>query len=127
MRKRVLKCNAVAKKFALESEGLGIYEVTYEDGTAEKIELRYGRNVMESVHTYAEPKPAGYFSHNGYVGTYFADPVSLGKTDCGEDINLLSYPWDNPHPEKAIVKIAYASKDETVHPILTKVEILKKI
>ena len=106
---------------------LGVYEVTYEDGTAEKIELRYGRNVMESVHTYAEPKPAGYFRHNGYVGTYFADPVSLGKTDCGEDINLLSYPWDNPHPEKAIVKIAYASKDETVHPILTKVDALKKI
>ncbi len=105
---------------------IGLYEVTYEDGTKENIELRYGRNLMELCHTYAEPKPAGYFRHNGYVGTYFADPVVIGKNDCGEDLTLLSYPWDNPHPEKAVVKIEYVSKSETVDPILTGASVFKK-
>ena len=106
---------------------LGAYEVSYEDGTKETVELRYGRNIMEAVHTYATPKPAGYFRHNGYVGTYFADPIVLGKNECGEDITLLSYPWDNPHPEKAIVKVEYKSAMDSVHPILTKLDALTKI
>ena len=105
---------------------IGIYEVTYDDQTTEKIELRYGRNLMEFSHTYGTPKGAGYFRHNGYVGTYFADPVVIGKNECGEDLTLLSYPWDNPHPEKPVVKIEYKAKDSTVQPILTDARILTK-
>ncbi len=105
---------------------LGSYTVTYEDGTTAEIELRYGRNVMELCHTYGTPKGAGYFRHNGYVGTYFADPVVLGKTDCGEDLTLLSYPWDNPSPEKKITKIVYKAIDKNVHPILTSATVLTK-
>ncbi len=105
---------------------LGSFAVTYEDGTESEIELRYGRNVMELTHTYGEPKSAQYFRHNGYVGTYFADPVVLGKDACGEDLTLLSYPWDNPHPEKKIVKIAYKAIEKDVHPILTGATVLTK-
>ncbi len=105
---------------------LGSYTVTYEDGTSAEIELRYGRNVMELCHTYAEPKRPQYFRHNGYVGTYFADPEVIGKTDCGEDLTLLCYPWDNPHPEKKIKKIAYKAVDKNAHPILTGAAILTK-
>ena len=105
---------------------LGVYEVSYEDGTTETIELRYGRNIMELSHTYGMPKPTQYFRHNGYVGTYFSDPVVLGKNECGEDLTLLSYPWDNPHPEKAITKIAHKAIDETVAPILTSMSVLNK-
>ena len=81
---------------------------------------------MEMRHTYAEPKGAGYFRHNGYVGTYFADPVVIGKNGCGEDLTLLCYPWDNPHPEKAVVKIEYKAVSEAVRPILTAASILVK-
>lgn len=105
---------------------LGSYTVTYEDGTQSEIELRYGRNVMELCHTYGIPKPTQYFRHNGYVGTYFSDPKVIGKTDCGEDLTLLVYPWDNPFPEKKITKIAYKAVNENVHPILTNAEILTK-
>ncbi len=105
---------------------LGSYVVTYEDGSEAEIELRYGRNVMELCHTYGTPKGAGYFRHNGYVGTYFSDPVVIGKTDCGEDLTLLSYPWDNPSPEKKITKIAYKAIDKNVHPILTGATVLTK-
>lgn len=105
---------------------LGSYIVTYEDGTKSEIELRYGRNVMELCHTYGMPKPTQYFRHNGYVGTYFSDPKVIGKTDCGEDLTLLSYPWDNPFPEKKIVKIAYKAINKNVHPILTNAKILTK-
>lgn len=105
---------------------IGKYVLTYEDGTQENIELRYGRNLMEALHTYGTPKPAQYFRHNGYVGTFSADPVVLGKTDCGEDITLLAYPWENPHPEKAVVKLEYTAVDKTVHPILTRASALTK-
>lgn len=105
---------------------LGSYTVTYEDGTTSEIELRYGRNVMELLHTYGEPKPAGYFRHNGYVGTYFSNPEVIGKTECGEDQTLLVYPWDNPKPEKKITKITYKAIDKNVHPILTSAAILTK-
>ena len=105
---------------------LGVYEVCYEDGTKENIELRYGRNIMELAHTYGMPKPTQYFRHNGYVGTYFSDPSVLAKTECGEDLTLLSYPWDNPHPEKAVVSIAYKAIDETAAPILTGAKLLTK-
>jgi hypothetical protein len=106
---------------------LGSYVVTYEDGATAEIELRYGRNVMELCHTYGEPKLLQYFRHNGYVGTYFADPICLGKTDCGEDLTLLSFPWDNPHPDKKVSKIVYKPMDENVHPVLASAVMMTKI
>ena len=106
---------------------LGSFTLTYEDKTTAEIELRYGRNVMELCHTYGEPKLLQYFRHNGYVGTYFSNPEVIAKTDCGEDLTLLAYPWDNPHPDKKIEKIVYKPMDKNVHPVLTKAAMLTKI
>ena len=57
------------------------------------------------------PMPYNYYRHQGYVGTYFADPTYEYRTAEGEPILLLGQVWDNPNPEKVIDSISYKAKD----------------
>jgi hypothetical protein len=90
---------------------IGEYTVIYEDGSFAKAELRYDRNIMCYKCGYAEPKPQQYYRHLGYVGTWFADPAYQGKSDTGEDITVLGFLWENPSPEKKIMRIEYKPEE----------------
>jgi hypothetical protein len=60
--------------------------------------------------------PDNYYRHQGYVGTWFADPTYEYRTAEGKPVLLLGQVWDNPHPEKTISHITYTpdSKDFAV-------------
>lgn len=85
----------------------GNYVVTYEDGERVYVPLKYLENVMTYKSTYAEPMPNKYYRHNGYVGTWFADPVYHAKSEAGDDVTVLGFVWENPHPEKKIASVEY--------------------
>ena len=89
----------------------GSYVVTYEGGESVEIPLKYAENVMCYKSTYGEPMPNKYYRHNGYVGTWFADPVYSGKTASGEDMTVTGFVWENPNPEKKILKITYRPEE----------------
>jgi hypothetical protein len=61
--------------------------------------------VYDSV--YGEPMPQEFYRHNGYVGTWFADPTIKGKTHCGKDLLVTAFVCENPEPEKVIAEIEY--------------------
>ncbi|MBQ9773880.1 MAG: family 20 glycosylhydrolase [Clostridia bacterium] len=86
---------------------IGDYVLTYSDGAEVEIPVVYAQNVMAYTTTYAKPMPQEYYRHNGYVGTWFSDPVLQGKTDDGADLTVYGFVWDNPHPEKEIASVVY--------------------
>ncbi len=88
-------------------EKIGDYTVTYKDGTRVEIPVRYAENIMVYNSAYGEPMPQEYYRHNGYVGTWFCDPVYQGKGANGEDITVGGFVWENPNPEKEIDFIEY--------------------
>ena len=88
-------------------EPFGCYSVKYSDGTRVEIPVSYAENVMAFKSTYAEPMPQQYYRHNGYVGTWFIDPMYQSKTECGEDVTLNGFIWENPNPEKEILSIEF--------------------
>lgn len=90
---------------------VGGYTVTYEDGTSEVIPVEYAGGIMHWKTMYATPMPQMYYRHQGYVGTWYADPVFEDRTTAGEPILLLGQVWDNPHPEKVIASISYTAED----------------
>jgi len=91
---------------------IGKYMVQYSDGTVVPIEIRYAENVMCYKSGYGMPKHQYYYRHMGYVGTWFSDPIYEGKNDRGEDMTVSGYVWENPYPQKDIVRIVY-KKNET--------------
>ncbi len=107
-------------------EEIGAYTVTYEDGSTEKVGIRYAENVMCYKSGYGTPKHGQYYNHFGYVGTWFSDPVYEGKTEAGEDMAVTGYVWENPSPEKKIAHITYTpSEDDFCRLILAGVRGLK--
>lgn len=87
-----------------EPYAIGKYEICYEDGTTYEKVLGYAKNIFTYRSTYGEPIPAGPFTHQGYIGTYFTVPI-CGKTYDGDDYVLGKYTIKNPHPEKTIKEI----------------------
>lgn len=90
---------------------VGFYTVTYEDGERVDIPVEYAGGIMNWNTLYAKPMPQQYYRHQGYLGTWFSDPVYEGHTAEGEPILLLGQVWDNPHPEKKISKINYTATE----------------
>lgn len=86
-------------------ETIGKYVIYYEDGSAVEIPLEYGGNIFTMDQPYATPFRHFYYRHEGYIGTYFADPVVQEKTRCGSDMTLYQFVWENPFREKAIGKV----------------------
>ncbi len=86
---------------------VGSYTVSYADGTSESIPVNYAGGVMYWKTAFAAPMKQQYYRHQGYVGTWYADPIFEDRTAAGEPILLLGQVWDNPHPEKVIAEISY--------------------
>lgn len=90
---------------------VGEYTVTYEDGSTECISVDYAKNVLRYDRAYAKPLLDKFYRHQALIGTWFADPVFVGKSERGEDLLTTGLVWENPHPEKTIAKITY-NRDE---------------
>lgn len=86
---------------------VGTYTVTFEDGTAERVEIAYGRNVLRYDRAYAKPMPHKFYRHQALVGTWHADPAYVGKDARGGDLCVCGAVWENPHPEKKISHVSY--------------------
>ena len=96
---------------------VGAYEVTYEDGEHISVPVTSAAGVLYVSSHYGRPMPDNYYRHQGYVGTYFADPTYEYRTAEGAPILLLGQVWDNPHPEKKISHITY-TPDENDYAVL---------
>ena len=103
--------NAAPKIVWLPNIDVGEYIIEYEDGETAAVQIRYAENVMCYKSGYAIPKHQQYYRHFGYVGTWLCDPIYEGKNLNGEDISILGFVWENPHPEKKITKITYKSNE----------------
>jgi hexosaminidase len=88
-------------------EKIGDYVITYADGEELCVPVKYAENVMAYKTAYSEPMPQGFYRHNGYVGTWFADPVYQGKNEHGEDLTVTGFIYENPNPKKEIKSIEY--------------------
>ncbi len=100
-------CNAPRIMWTPSNIKIGDYRVRYADGSEAEIPVCYAENVMAYNTSYATPMPQEYYRHNGYVGTWFSDPVLQGKADDGSDLTVYGYVWENPHPEKEIATVTY--------------------
>jgi len=92
---------------------IGSYIVKYSDGTSENIPVEYAGNICVWSQRYAEPLPQQYYRHQGYIATYFSDPIIETKSECGEHITVLGFNWVNPYPEKEITAIECISANNT--------------
>ena len=86
---------------------VGDYTVHYEDGESVSVPVISSGGALYVNSHYGAPMPDNYYRHQGYVGTWFADPTYEYRTAEGKPILLLGQVWDNPHPEKTIANITY--------------------
>lgn len=84
---------------------IGDYTVTYSDGTSVTLPLEYGGSFAELQRPYGQPLKSPYFRHEGYIGTYFADPIVADKTPDGRDFTLYGWHWENPQPKKKLASV----------------------
>lgn len=94
-------------------EVVGTYTVHYEDGTSVALPIEYAGNINVYTRYYGEPMPGSHYRHQGYTGTYFADPVIEAKADDGSNVCMMGYTWTNPYPEKKIVSIGCVGRKDT--------------
>lgn len=97
---------------------IGRYTVRYEDGSEAVIPVEYDGNIRVWNKRWGAPRPEGYYRHQGYVGTWFSDPVVEAKSEEGGDVTLLGYEWENPHPEKAICEVVCAESENSAAGLL---------
>ncbi len=97
---------------------IGEYIVKYSDNTEVVIPVEYAGNICVWTRRFAEPMPQQYYRHQGYIATYFSDPVIQAKSECGQDITVLGYEWINPFPHREIRSIRCRGNDVTDADIL---------
>ena len=98
---------------------IGEYEVVYQDGRTLSVPVEYGGCIAPLERPHALPMASPLYRHQGYVGTYFADPFVTGKDDRGDDRTVYGYEWLNPEPGRKIREIRAAARDVGVEcPIL---------
>lgn len=86
---------------------IGKYTINYSDNTSVNISVTYGGSALAWNRRYAEPLPYMYYRHQGYIGTWYADPVYEGYTADGTPILLLAFEVNNPMPDKEIISVEY--------------------
>ena len=91
---------------------VGKYTVVYSDGESVDIPVDYAGGILHTGACFGLPMPQHYYRHQGYVGTWFADPVYEYRTNEGSPILLLGQIWDNPKPEKIISSISYTPSEK---------------
>ena len=96
----------------------GEYTVRYEDGEEFIARAEYAGSVLCYNSRYGDPLPEGVHRHTGYVGTWFSNPVYEGKTEYGEDMLVMGYVVENPHPEKKIAEISYKAAETDISVVV---------
>ena len=91
---------------------VGKYTVTYKDGETVDVPVDYAGGILAHDFPYGTPMPQQYYRHQGYVGTWYADPTYEYRTVEGSPILLLGQVWDNPHPDKKIASISYTPSEK---------------
>ncbi|MEA4824505.1 MAG: family 20 glycosylhydrolase [Clostridiaceae bacterium] len=86
---------------------IGAYTIRYADGGTESIPVEYNGNVLAWDRRYADPLPQQYYRHQGYVGTWRADPTREGKDSSGRDTLICGFVWENPDPSRVIASVRY--------------------
>ncbi len=84
---------------------IGEYVITYSDGTSVTLPLEYGGSFAELQRPYGQPLKSPYFRHEGYIGTYLADPIVTDKAPDGHDFTLYGWHWENPQPRKKLASV----------------------
>ena len=97
---------------------IGHYTVEYEDGSTARIPVTYDGNVRCHQFRYGEPLKEKYYRHEGYVCTWMADPVVCCRTDNGTPVTLYALEWENPFPQKKILRIHCAESEESAAGLL---------
>jgi len=104
---------------------IGEYKLIYEDGSDASFPVRYGGDVLAWRNLYAEPLPQQYYRHQGYIGTWYADPTTMAHTESGSPVLFLTKAIDNPYPEKIIKEVVYTpATDDTAILILKDISII---
>lgn len=85
---------------------VGWYKIHYGDGSKETIDLAYGVNVVAA---------------NDQRSLAGAQRVWNGRTKDDERVSLVRMQWDNPHPQKPIESIEFASARTEAGPVLVAV------
>lgn len=86
---------------------IAIYTITYEDNTQEKIEARFGLNILDIC----PPNPRSrYMSEIRYFWE--------GRIDKGEVAFLYQYEWVNPNPYKKIKNITLQTTSTEAIPLI---------
>lgn len=98
---------------------VGSYTVHYEDGESISIPVASHAGILYVGSSYGLPMPNNYYRHQGYVGTYFADPTYEHRTSEGAPILLLGQTWDNPYPNKIIRSISYTAHEKDYAVLLS--------
>ena len=102
---------------------VGEYRILYADGEEIGIPVEYNGNILSWDRAYAEPLTAQYYRHQGYVGTWAADPVFEGKDAFGRDVLVTGLSWDNPRPGVPVAEISFrAASSDASRPVLCAVE-----
>ena len=96
----------------------GEYTFMYSDGTEWVSRAEYGGGVLCYNSFYGHPLPESVHRHTGYIGTWFSDPVFEGKTEHGEEMLVLGYVVENPHPEKKVTSISYKASEEDISTVV---------
>lgn len=97
---------------------VGRYTVRYVDGSQVDIPIEYAGNICVYTRRYGEPLPHQYYRHQGYIATYWGDPLLRAKSKDGRDVTALGFEWVNPHPEREIASIICCGNEETDASIL---------
>lgn len=92
---------------------VGTYFVKYTDGSVEEIPVRYGSEILCYKGYYGQPLAGQVHRHQGYVGTWYSDPVIKDKDNLGNDVTIYGFIWNNPSPEKKIASVSFASSPES--------------
>jgi hypothetical protein len=80
---------------------IGVYKITYDDGTVEKIDLGEGWNITDVRSSVGLRKNDWTFNRRPDV-LAGARLAWQGTSLAGIPLNLQTYIWNNPHPEKKI-------------------------
>jgi hypothetical protein len=87
-----------------EGEEVGRYEVRYADGSSERVPLKYGKNIraLDDPRMAREARGAG-----------------TGKNDAGLTVTARVLVWTNPHPDKPIESVTFATDHPYASPALS--------
>lgn len=91
------------------SELLGAYEITYEDGLVQSVEIRYGWNIIERA--WPAVKQQLDKGRNQPLNCYAADPVPA------VDGSRFAFEWVNPRPGKKVVSVRLRQLGKPANPV----------